>query len=105
MSPQEFHYLHDRTFRVFVLLKRTIFVVFHTVLLVVALLLGWWFEVQPWEVKAAVMSALEHSPVSTAWLVVTFLGVSGGTILLGYWWLWNRAFATWSNHFLSRKSK
>lgn len=96
-------YLWDKLFRVFFLLKWSIFCLFHLLLLVILLLLIWWFQIQPQQVAALTSSVLQYSPVSTGWLVASFLGASGGTVLWLYARAWNWAFAKWSNHFMFKK--
>ena len=96
-------YLWDKLFRVFFLLKWTIFFVMHFVLLVALLLLIWWFQIQPQQVVALGNSALQYLPLTTAWPVATFLGASGGTVLWLYVRAWNWAFAKWSNNFLFKR--
>jgi hypothetical protein len=96
-------YLWDKLFRVFFLLKWSIFCLCHLLLLVILLFLIWWFQIQPQQVASLASSVLQYSPVATGWLVVSFLGVSGGTILWLYARAWNWAFAKWSNHFMFKK--
>ena len=93
----------DKIYRVFFLLKWTIFAVFHLCILVALLLLLWIFQVQPHEVKAGIVYVYKNSPLTNVWLVLGFLGVSGGTVLWLYAKAWNRLFAAWSTRFMFKK--
>lgn len=94
------HYLMDKIYRVFFLLKWTIFCVFHLILLSVLLSLLWIFQIQPQEVMAKMIYISQILHLTNVFVVFGFLGVSGGTFLYFYVKIWNRVFAAWSTPFM-----
>jgi len=99
------HYLMDKIYRVFYLLKWTICCVFHLILLSTLLLLLWIFQIQPQHVMAKMISLSQALHLSNVFVVLGFLGLSGGTFLYFYVKLWNRIFAAWSTRFMFKNNK
>jgi hypothetical protein len=104
MENEKFHYLHNKTFQVFFILKWSIFCLMHVFLFVVILFLIWWFQIQPQAVAEKATNAMTNSHLPNIWLVWGFLGFSGATALWLYARAWNWLFAAWSNHFIFSKN-
>ena len=68
------------------------FAIFNLSLIVLFLLVAWLFELKPAAVIALLDSTAQSFHLQSTWPVVAFFGVSGGTLLAGYAWLWQKGY-------------
>ena len=69
-----------------------VFAVFNLSLLVLFLLVAWFYEASPVALLALIESTAQSLHLQSTWPVVAFFGVSGGTLLTGYAWLWQKSY-------------
>lgn len=93
----------DKIYRVFFLLKWTIFCVFHLILAVGLVFLLWVFQASPHQVLAGVISCSQALHLTNVFAVLGVLGLSSGTLLFFYVKIWNRIFAAWSTSFMFKE--
>ena len=93
-------YLMSIIYAINYLLKWTIFCVMHLILLSTLALALWVCQIQPQQVMAKLISFSQALHLTNVFAVVSFFGLSGGTILLIYIKIWNRIYTRFSTPFI-----
>lgn len=96
-------YLMGKIYRVFHLLKWTIFCVFHLIVLVALLFVLWAFQIQPHQVLEALRSFSQALHLTSVFSWLGFFGISGGALIYFYVKIWNKIFAKWSTSFMFKE--
>ncbi len=72
----------------------------HLILFLILALVLWIYQIQPHQVTAKMISLSQALHLTNVFAVVSFFGLSGGTILLIYIKIWNRIYTKLSTPFI-----